>query len=259
VAVLDQFRLDGKRALITGGSKGLGFAMAKALAEAGSDLVLVSRSEGNLTSARSKLEATRRDVLIVPADLSSSHAAEEMCRKVLGDSRPVDILINNVGGRVHDNPLVDESTEDWERAMTLNLTSAFVCTRALGRPMLERRWGRIINIGSMSGQVSTRNIGGRHYETAKAALAGLTRTVASDWAPYNVTVNAIDPGPFLTEGNRRWFVEKPLLQKQIETNIPMGRLGDPAELGGLAVFLASDASSYITGASILIDGGYTLW
>ncbi len=143
--------------------------------------------------------------------------------------------------------------------MDLNLTSAVLCTKHIGGAMLPRRWGRVINIGSICGQIATRNIHGRHYETAKAALAGFTRAVAADWAPHGVTVNAIAPGGFMTDANRRWFRERPALRQEIETIIPMGRLGEPAELGPLAVYLASEASSYMTGALLVIDGGYTLW
>jgi NAD(P)-dependent dehydrogenase (short-subunit alcohol dehydrogenase family) len=125
--------------------------------------------------------------------------------------------------------------------------------------MLGRGWGRVINVGSISGEVSMREIEGRHYETAKAALAGFTRAVAADWAPRGVTVNAIAPGGFLTDANRRWFGERPDWQKVIESRIPMGRLGQPDEIGPLALYLASDASRYMTGAVLVIDGGYTLW
>src|SRR4029077_4046037 len=125
--------------------------------------------------------------------------------------------------------------------------------------MCMRGWGRIINIASICGQIATRDIHGRHYETAKAALAGFTRAVAADWAPHGVTVNAIAPGGFLTDANRRWFRERPEFQKEIERLIPMGRLRSPEELGPRAVFLASSASSYMTGARVIIDGGYTLW
>jgi gluconate 5-dehydrogenase len=125
--------------------------------------------------------------------------------------------------------------------------------------MLQRRSGRIINIASICGQVATRNIEGRHYETAKAAMVGFTRAVAADWAPRGVTVNAIAPGGFMTDANRRWFRERPEFQKEVEALIPMGRLGEPHEIGPLAVYLAGDASNYMTGAVLTIDGGYTLW
>ena len=125
--------------------------------------------------------------------------------------------------------------------------------------MLPRRAGRVINVASICGQIATRGIHGRHYETAKAAVVGFTKAVAADWAPHGVTVNAIAPGGFMTDPNRRWFREKPGFQKEVEAAVPMGRLGEPDELGPLAVYLASDASSYMTGAMLTIDGGYTLW
>jgi gluconate 5-dehydrogenase len=148
----------------------------------------------------------------------------------------------------------------WRGFLDLNLNSAFVCTQRLGAAMLGRGWGRIINIASIAGPlVAMRGIEGRHYETAKAALAGFTRAVAADWAPFGVTVNAIAPGGFMTDANRRWFRERPQFQKDIERLIPMGRLGEPDELGPLALYLAGDASTYMTGAVLTIDGGYTLW
>jgi gluconate 5-dehydrogenase len=259
MSVLDKFRLDGRRALVTGGSRGLGRAMAQALAEAGADLVLVGRDPETLRQARQELTATGRSVTALTADLFEPAAVERMCAEILERHDPIDVLVNNVGGRRENTPLLEQSVPDWQRLMDLNLTSAFICTRELGRAMVARRRGRVINIASICGQVATRNIHGRHYETAKAALAGFTRAVAADWAPHGVTVNAIAPGGFMTDANRRWFRERPLLRQEIEAVIPMGRLGEPEELGPLAVYLASDASSYMTGALLVIDGGYTLW
>jgi gluconate 5-dehydrogenase len=259
MGVFDQFRLDGKRALVTGGSRGLGRAMAQALAEAGAELVLVGREPETLQQAQVELANLGPRVDVLTADLSVPETAERACATVLADYAPIEILINNVGGRRENIPLEQESLADWQRLMDLNLTSAVLCTKLIGGAMLPRRYGRVINIGSICGQVATRNIHGRHYETAKAALAGFTRAVAADWAPFGVTVNAIAPGGFLTDANRRWFRERPALRQEIEAVIPMGRLGEPAELGPLAVYLASPASSYMTGAVLLIDGGYTLW
>lgn len=259
MSVLDTFRLDGQRALITGGSRGLGLAMARALAEAGADLVLVSSDATNLAAAQQALRDTGRTVHVLPADLMQPTAVEQMCQQALEQFSPIDILVNNVGGRRENIPLLEESPSEWQRWLDLNLTSAVVCTRLLGGAMVQRRRGRIINIGSICGQVATKGMHGRHYETAKAALAGFTRAVAADWAAYGVTVNTIAPGGFLTDANRRWFREKPELKEQIEAIIPMGRLGESGELGPLAVYLASAASSYMTGAMLIIDGGYTLW
>lgn len=256
--ILDRFRLNGKCALVTGGSRGLGRAMAQALAEAGADLVLVGREEATLRQAQDELKATGRKIAILAADLFTPADVETMCQKALGLAQ-IDILINNVGGRRENIPFLEQTAADWQRLMDLNLTSTFLCTRLLGKPMLERGWGRVINIGSICGQVVTRNIEGRHYETAKAAIVGFTRSLGADWAPRGVTVNAIAPGSFLTDANKRWFRERPELRGQIEAQIPMGRMGDPQEIGALAVYLASEASSYMTGAVLTIDGGYTLW
>ncbi len=257
--VWERFRLDGRRALITGGSRGLGRAMAQALAEAGADLVLVGRDEPSLVKAVHELNPLGRRVDSLCADLTTGEEAEHLCRQVLAQHGPIDILVNNVGGRRENLATEAMPLETWRRLIDLNLTSAYVCTRMLGEPMLQRGWGRIINIASICGQIATRNIHGRHYETAKAALVGFTRAVAADWAPRGVTVNAIAPGGFLTDANRRWFQERPEFQHEIEHLIPMGRLGEPDELGPLAVYLASPASAYMTGALLVIDGGYTLW
>lgn len=257
--VLDRFRLDGKRALITGGSRGLGRAIAQSLAEAGADLVLAGRELPTLQKAQAELAALGRKVDILQGDLFTPAGTEEMCRKVLADHGPIDILVNNVGGRRENIEFIEESTADWQRLIDLNLTSCFICCREFGKPMLQRGWGRIINIASMCGQIVGRNIKGWHYETAKAAMVGLTRCLGADWATRGVTVNAIAPGGFLTDANFRWFREHPELKQQIEVNIPMGRLGNPDEIGPLALYLASDASSYMTGAFLLIDGGFTLW
>jgi gluconate 5-dehydrogenase len=259
VSVLDIFRLDGKRALITGGSRGLGRAIAQAFAEAGADLVLVARDQANLQRAREEMVGLGRDVAIMRADLVTPAAAETMCAQALDQHGPIHILVNNVGGRRENVRLEDQLFSSWQKLIDLNLTSAVVCTKILGTAMLQHGKGRIINIASICGQIATRSISGRHYETAKAGLVGFTRAVAADWAPRGVTVNAIAPGGFLTDANDAWFRERPEFREQIESMIPMRRLGHPEEIGPLAVFLASDASSYMTGAVIVLDGGKTLW
>src|SRR5262245_39049702 len=259
MSIFDQFRLEGKRALVTGASRGLGRAMAQALAEAGAELVLVGRAADSLQRAKDELATLGRRVDVLPGDLTQPEAVEATCRQALAQFSPIHILINNVGGRREDIPVEAESVADWQRLMDLNLTSAFICTKMIGGAMLPRGWGRVINIGSMCGFIAGRNIHGRHYETAKAALAGFTRAVAADWAKRGVTVNCIAPGGFMTDANRRWFRERPELKQQIESRVPMGRLGEPHEIGALALYLASEASSYMTGSVAYIDGGYTLW
>ena len=153
----------------------------------------------------------------------------------------------------------------WQQLIDLNLTSVFVCTKLIGGAMVARnqagggKGGRVINIASINALVAGRKIAGRHYETAKAAVVQFTRATAADWAPHGVTVNAILPGGFMTEANQRWKQIHPEVIETFLAQIPMGRYGEPDELGPLAVYLASDASAYMTGASLVIDGGYTLW
>ncbi len=259
MAVLDLFNIKGKRALITGGSRGLGKAMGQALVEVGAELVLVGRNQETLDEAKQELSANGGRVDVLSADLFDNHETQKMCETVLEQHGPIDILINNVGGRRENHATDEMSLEDWTRLMDMNLTSCFLCSQAFSKPMRERGWGRIINIASICGQIATKNIEGRHYETAKAAMVGLTKSLAADWAKTGVTVNAIAPGGFMTDANRRWFQERPDFQQEVESWIPMGRLGEPEEIGALAVYLASDASTYMTGALLIIDGGYTLW
>jgi len=258
-SVLDKFRLDGRRALITGGSRGLGRAIAQAFAEAGADLVLVGTNAENLGRAKEELAPLGRRVDLLTADLFSPRETQSMCERALAEHVPIHILVNNVGGRRKNIAVETTSLEDWQQLINLNLTSAFLCTKLIGGAMLERKNGRIINIASICGTIATRNIHGRHYETAKAAMVGFTRAIAADWAPHGVTVNAIAPGGFMTDANRRWFRERPQMKTEFEQQVPMGRLGEPDEIGPLALYLASEASSYMTGAVLTIDGGYTVW
>ncbi|HEY8505499.1 MAG TPA: SDR family NAD(P)-dependent oxidoreductase [Gemmataceae bacterium] len=259
MAVLDRFRLDGRRALITGGSRGLGRAIAQALAEAGAGLVLVGRDPDSLDRARQELAGLGRKVDVLPADVGVPGQAEQVCRTALERFAPIDVLVNNVGGRRIDVPTEELPLAEWHRILDLNLTSAFLCCKLIGGEMVRRRRGSIINVGSISGEIVTRGIGGRSYEAAKGALTMLTRALAADWAKYNVRVNLIAPGGFLTDPNRRWFEQKPELRATFEAQVPMGRLGEPEEIGPLAVYLAGDGSSYMTGAVLTLDGGYTVW
>jgi gluconate 5-dehydrogenase len=252
--------LNGRTAVVTGGSRGLGRAMAQALAEAGADLLIMGRDEASLDKAAHELAQLGRWVCVLVGDVSTPEGAALACDAVLKIGRPIDILVNNVGGRRLDLPTEDMPIAEWKKLVDLNLTSALVCCQKLGKHMLERRRGSIINITSIAGpMLSIKGIRGRHYETAKAALTGLTRALAADWADRGVRVNAIAPGGFLTDPNKKWYSEKPELRVSFESHIPMGRLGEPAELGPAAVFLASDASSYVTGETLVVDGGFTLW
>lgn len=259
MSVLDRFRLDGKRLLVTGGSRGFGRAIALAAAEAGADVILVARDPEALSRTAGEVRERGRKAWTFPADVADPAICEDMCKRTLAELSPIDILVNNVGGRNVDVAIENAEIGDWRRFVDLNLTHCFICTKMIGGAMLARREGRVINIASISGMVANRGIGGRHYETSKAAVIHFTRAVAADWAPRGVTVNAICPGLFMTEPNRAWAKKHPEVIETFVSAIPMGRAGDPDEIGPLAVYLASPASSYVTGAAFVIDGGYTVW
>lgn len=260
MSILERFRLDGRRLFITGGSRGLGRAMALALAEAGADVTLVGRDAESLAQTAADVRALGRQASTLQADIAQPETCERVCQEALEAHGPFDILINNVGGRRVDVPTQDMPLDTWRNILDLNLTSTFLCTKIIGGAMVERgQGGRIINIASISGLVANRDIGGRSYETSKAAVIQFTRAVAADWAKHRVTVNAICPGGFLTEPNQRWLKTNPQVIETFRKQIPMGDLGEPEDLGPLAVYLASDVSRYMTGAALVIDGGYTLW
>jgi NAD(P)-dependent dehydrogenase (short-subunit alcohol dehydrogenase family) len=257
--IFDRFRLTGKRLFITGGSRGLGREMALAIADAGADVVLVGRDVPSLEKTAADIHALGRQAWTIPGDVGIPEQCEEACKAALAKG-PIDILINNVGGRRENIPTQDMPLEKWRALMDLNLTSAFLCTKLIGKAMIERgQGGRIINICSINSLVAGRGIAGRHYETAKAALLQLTRCCAADWARQGITVNAILPGGFMTEPNQRWSKLHPEVIATFKAQIPLGDFGQPEDLGPLALYLASDASRYMTGAALVIDGGYTLW
>lgn len=258
MSVFDRFRLDGKRLFITGGSRGLGREMALAIADAGADVILVGRDLDSLHKTADAIHQLGREAIPLQADLSDMGACEAVCERAVAEHGPIDILINNVGGRRENIPTEEMPLEKCE-LMDLNLTSVFLCTKIIGREMIARgQGGRIINISSINAFVAGKLIRGRHYETAKAAIVQFTRATAVDWAEHRITVNAICPGGFMTEPNVRWSKLHPEVIASFRQQIPMGDHGQPEDLGPLAVYLASDASRYMTGASLVIDGGYTL-
>jgi len=260
MSVLDLFRLDGRRALVTGASRGLGREMALAFADAGADVIVTGRTPATLAAAAAEIRGRGRQAWTVQADMSVPAECEGAFTRILETLGPLDILVNNVGNREASMPIQEEPLDTWQRMIDLNLTSCFLGTKLVGAAMLGRgQGGRIINIASISALIANRGIGGRDYETGKAALLHFTRCAAADWAPYGITVNAICPGLFMTDTNRTWNERKPEVIEAFVRNVPMGRAGEPPEIGPLALYLASPASSYVTGAAYAIDGGYTLW
>ena len=260
MGVFDRLRQDGKRALVTGGSRGLGRSMALALAEVGADIILTGRTQSTLDATAKEIRALGRQAWTIEADMAIPAECEKAVARAIKETGPIDVLINNVGNREANIPIAEEPLATWQKLVDLNLTSCFIGTKLVGAHMLARgQGGRIINIASISALIANRGIAGRHYETAKAAVLHFTRCAAADWAPHGITVNAICPGLFMTDANRRWNETRPDVIQAIVTNIPMGRTGEPDEIGPLAVYLASPAAAYVTGAAYVIDGGYTLW
>src|SRR5947209_6393194 len=248
---MDLFNLKDKVALVTGGSKGLGKAMARGLAEAGADIVICSRHEEELRPALEEiLHSTGRKGHHVVADMSQRPEAERLARAALEQMGRVDILVNNAGTNVPE-PIDEIRDESWDRVLEINLSSVMALTRALVPQMKARRWGRIIHISSIMGFVSKEGRNG--YSATKSALIGLARAEALELGPFGITANCIAPGPFLTDLPASVLSDEE--KRVFSERTAVGRWGEPKELVGPALLLASDAGSYMTGETIVVDGG----
>src|SRR6476660_1975901 len=251
--VLDRFRLDGKVALVTGGARGLGKTMATALAEAGATIALAGRPQESCQEAATAIgSATGRKALAVAADVTKIEDVERLANQVEREFGRVDILVNNAGINIR-GPIQQLTEADWDAVIDTNLKGPFLCARAIGPRMVTRGWGRVINLGSVLGVIALP--GRAPYASSKAGIINLTRVLALEWAGTGVTANTICPGAFATEMNRS-LLEDPVKYKEFVAQIPMGRWGELEELTGAVVFLASDASSYVTGVPLFVDGGW---
>ncbi len=258
MSVMDLFDLSGRVAIVTGAAQGLGEAMAQALAEAGADIVIADINEPLAHStARRIAEATGRQCIALRTDVTNEAEVEAMVKNTLDRFGKIDILVNNAG-IVRHVPAEAMSRKDWDDVINVNLTAVFLCSQRVGRHMIERRKGNIINIASMSGLIVNNPQPQVSYNASKAGVIMLTRSLAAEWAKYGIRVNAIAPG----------YMETPMTKELLKTEMaikywigmtPMQRPGQPWELGGAVVYLASDASSFMTGQVLVIDGGYTLW
>jgi gluconate 5-dehydrogenase len=245
------FSLEGRVALLTGASRGLGHAMAKAMAEAGATVVLNARDEAALGKAAAAIPGAASAAFDVADEAAAKHGVAE----VLARHGRIDILVNNAGIQ-HRRPLGEFATEDWRRVLDVHLTGAFVLAREVSGDMVRRGKGRIINTTSMMGPRIVRPTIPA-YAAAKAALDGLTRALAVELGPKGVTCNAIAPGYFATELNTA-LVADPEFSAFVARRTPLGRWAQPEEIGGVAVFLASDAASYVNGVTLFVDGGLTV-
>lgn len=255
--ILDKFSLAGQVGIVTGGGQGLGKVFCHAFAEAGADIVVAEANAATGPQVVDEVKALGRRALFAPTDVRDPQSINAMVTKALAEFGRIDFLMNNAGitkwCEAEKVPV-----EDWRNVMDVNLNGVFYCCQAVGQHMIERRGGRIINIASMSGLIVNRPQPQTSYNTSKAAVIHLTKSLAAEWAPYNIRVNAICPG-YMGTAMAKPFFDDPNYGGVWMDLIPMKRPGDPEELGPLAVFLASEASSYMTGAAVVIDGGYTAW
>ena len=250
---LSMFSLAGKRALVTGSSRGIGFAIAGALAGAGADVILNARDEVALGEACDKLATSGARARALAFDVTSADSVAEAIDYAETDIGPIDILVNNAGMQFR-SPLEDFPADKFDQVMATNVTSVFTVGQAVARRMIRRGAGKIINICSVMSALARPSIA--PYAASKAAVANLTRGMATDWAKHGLNVNGIAPGYIRTELNEA-LLKNVEFNTWVENRTPMGRWADPAELGGAAIFLASDASSFVNGHILYVDGAFT--
>jgi NAD(P)-dependent dehydrogenase (short-subunit alcohol dehydrogenase family) len=253
---MDIFDLSGKVAIVTGGNQGIGLAISRGLAEAGAAVIIANRRAEEGKQAAESLKKDGLNVISIPTDVSNEASIAAMVSNVVENLGKIDILVNNAGVIIR-KPAEEMSREDWDHIMNTNLRGAFFCCQLVGREMIKQKKGKIINISSDASQraMPERSV----YATSKAGVSHLTRCLAVEWAKHNINVNAIGPGPTHTPLNKKYYEENPDKLQQTVQSIPMGRMGDTSDYIGAAVFLASEASNFMTGQTLLIEGGSTIW
>ena len=247
------FDLSGKVAIVTGASRGLGQYFGRALAGAGADLVITSRNIETLAEFKKEIDGLGRKALPVQLDVLSQSHIENMVRAAVQEYGKIDILVNNAGLNIR-HPSSEFPWEDWDTVLNTNLKGSFFCAQAVGKEMIKAGYGRIINIGSCTCVFGMEGIA--PYTASRGGVLQMTRSLAAEWGKYGVTANVLAPGWFKTAQNAVLYENKEWLA-YIKDRIPLNRPGKPTDLDGTVIFLASDASEYITGQIILVDGGFT--
>jgi NAD(P)-dependent dehydrogenase (short-subunit alcohol dehydrogenase family) len=249
------FDLTGRTALVTGASRGIGRAMAVAFAQHGADVALNGRDTALLDEVRAEIEGLGRKAVVVAADVTDADAVRGMVGAAISSLGHLDIVVNNAGGNSFSVPFLSARPSGWDRVMKLNLDSVVEVCRAVGPHLLERKSGSVINVASVAGLSAVPMMG--HYGTAKAAVLALTRTLAAEWAWAGVRVNSLVPGWVATDLTE-FARENEAIEQGLISRVPMQRWARAEEIAGPAVFLASDASSFVTGQSLIVDGGLTV-
>lgn len=250
--ILDKFNLKGRVAIVTGASRGLGQGMAIALGSAGADIALVARTKSSLEETAQMIQDVGSKALVIQADLSKTAEAERLVRETTVHFGQLDILVNSVGMQIR-KPALEILEKEFDDLIGLNLKSVYFLTQAAAKEMIKKQKGKIINITSLTSFIGLPNIS--IYGASKGGILALTRQWAIEWAQYNINVNAIGPGYFITALTADLFQNEER-KKWILSKIPLGRTGEPSDLAGAVIFLASEASDYITGQVLNVDGGW---
>jgi len=249
----NEINLQDKVALVTGSTKGIGRGILKGLAKAGANVVVVSRSQEDCNRVAEEIKQCGQDALPVAADLTNLDEINNLVEKVLEHYGRIDILVNNAGAAI--GKKAEEITEaDWDRVQNIDLKAVFFCSQIVGRQMISQESGKIINVASILGMVGDRHV--LPYCVAKGGVLQMTKALALEWAKYNIQVNALCPGYVVTSMNQEAFSDEKVF-KHVTRKIPMRRLGEVDEMVGAILYMASNASSYMTGQSIVVDGGWT--
>lgn len=257
--VFDKFSMKNKVSIITGGAQGLGKAMASALAQAGSNIVIaeINMELAQQTSAEFR-EQYGIETLVVHCDVTSPKEAQDMAKATVNKFGKIDVLVNNAGIAKH-IPAESVSVEDWLDVINTNLNGVFFCAQAVGQVMIQQKFGNIINISSMSGLIVNTPQPQASYNASKAGVIHLTKSLACEWAQYNIRVNTIAPGYMKTDMTKSIFQKGGEWPERWMSLTPMKRPGTPEELDGIVLYLASEASTFTTGGVFLVDGGYSAW